>query len=116
LLKDKNEQIINENDEIKLMYSCVKDEYIFKLKFKYIYCKEGDINTLILYKNDGSGFVSVKDFSKKKNENIDIEFKLRNLDKKYIGKYKRQIYFKSGNFESNKFTFFINIVADGQLT
>jgi hypothetical protein len=112
-----NNQIIKENDEIKLLYSCVKDGYIFNLKFKYLNCKEGDINSLLLYKNDGSGFVSVTNFSKKKYEKIDVEFKLRNLDKKYIGKYKRQIYFKSSDkFESNKFTFYINIIADEQLT
>ena len=53
----------------------------------------------------------VEDFLKKKDEEISVEFKLRNLDKKYIGKYKRQIYFKEKDLESNRFTFFINIVA-----
>ena len=110
-LKDENNKIIKENDEYNLLYSCAKEEYKFNLTFRYINCKKGDVKNLGLYKNDGSGFVRVENFLEKKDENINVEFKLRNLDKKYIGKYKRQIYFKCGDLESNKFTFFINIVA-----
>ena len=110
-LKDENNKIIKENEEYNLIYSCVKEEYKFNLTFKYLNCNKGDVKSLGLYKNDGSGFVRVEDFLKKKDEEISVEFKLRNLDKKYIGKYKRQIYFKEKDLESNRFTFFINIVA-----
>ena len=110
-LKDENNKIIKENDEYNLLYSCAKEEYKFNLTFSYIGCDKGDVKNLGLYKNDGSGFVRVENFLEKKDENINVEFKLRNLDKKYIGKYKRQIYFKEKDLESNRFTFFINIVA-----
>ena len=110
-LKDENNKIIKENGEYNLMYSHVKEEYKFNLTFKYLNCKKGDVKNLGLYKNDGSGFVRVEDFLKKKDEEINVEFKLRNLEKKYIGKYKRQIYFKEKDLESNRFTFYINIVA-----
>ncbi len=111
-LKDENNKIIKENSKYNLLYSCVKEEYNFNLTFRYLNCKKGDVKNLGLYKNDGSGFVRVENFlEKKEDEKINVEFKLRNLDKKYIGKYKREIYFKYNGLESNRFSFFINIVA-----
>ena len=40
-----------------------------------------------------------------------INFKLRNFKYKYLGKYLRQIYFKHDKYESNRFTFIINVIA-----
>ena len=94
-----------------MIYSNKKEEYKFNLTFKYLNCKKGDVKNLGLYKNDGSGFVRVENFLENKDKNINVEFKLRNLDKKYIGKYKREIYFKYNDLESNRFSFFINIIA-----
>ena len=95
-----------------MLYPYAKEEYKFNLTFSYIGCDKGDVKNLVLYKNDGSGTVKVENFLKKKeDETINVEFKLRNLDKKYIGKYKREIYFKYNDLESNRFSFFINIVA-----
>ena len=109
LTDEKNIQI-KENDNYNILYSFCKDEIEFNLTFKYINCNKGlNINGLSLYKNDGSGFVTIDQFFEKKNEEIKIAFKLRNLQLKYFGKYERQIYFKYKNFESNRFTFYINI-------
>ena len=63
-LKDENNKIIKENEEYNLIYSCVKEEYKFNLTFKYLNCNKGDVKSLGLYKNDGSGFVRVEDFLK----------------------------------------------------
>ena len=104
-----NGQEIKSNGEINLYHMYCQKEYEFVLQFKYINCSNGEIKQLYLHKNDGSDIVPVSNF--KQNQSILIKFKFKKLDKNYIGRFKKQIFFKSKDKkESEKFTFFINII------
>ena len=104
-----NGEEIKSNGEINLYHMYCLKEYEFVLQFKYINCSNGEIKQLYLHKNDGSDIVPVEHF--KKNQTSQIKFKFKKLDKNYIGRFKKQIFFKSKDKkESEKFTFFINIL------
>ena len=107
---DENKEIeIKNNDEINLYHMYCLSEYNFNLKFKYINCSNGNIKQLNLYKNDGGNIVPVTNIEKDKN--YDINFKFKKIDKNYVGRFKKQFYFKSNDKkESEKFTFYINIL------
>ena len=110
LKKNKNKEIeIKNNGEINLYHMYCLSEYNFNLKFKYINCSNGNVKQLNLYKNDGCDVVPV--YNIEKDKNYEINFKFKKINKNYVGRFKKQIYFKSNDKkESEKFTFYVNIL------
>jgi hypothetical protein len=110
LKKNKKKEIeIKNNGEINLYHMYCLSEYNFNLKFKYINCSNGNVKQLNLYKNDGCDVVPV--YNIEKDKNYEINFKFKKINKNYVGRFKKQIYFKSNDKkESEKFTFYINIL------
>ena len=110
LKKNKKKEIeIKNNGEINLYHMYCLSEYNFNLKFKYINCSNGNVKQLNLYKNDGCDVVPV--YNIEKDKNYEINFKFKKINKNYVGRFKKQIYFKSNDKkESEKFTFYVNIL------